>query len=156
MDAEPYRFYPPPQPYRWIRSCCLVILALASIGAWWLWRTPGTRLLSVQSGSMAPLIHKGDAVLVEPVSANVVRVGDIISYRSAEDAAVVITHRVQAVNLRRGVVVTKGDHNVTPDQPVGDSQIVGRVRLRIVGIGRAIDALHSPAGLVTVVYGPAS
>lgn len=111
-------------------------------------------MLSVQSGSMSPSIQKGDAVVVEP--ATNIRPGDIVSYRSPLDERITITHRVQAVDTARGLIVTKGDNLNIADKPFNDQLIVGRVRQRVAYAGLAIDALHSRIGLVVAAYIPAT
>lgn len=156
MDAQPYRFQPAQQPYRRVRLLCLWLLVVLAVGLLWLWRTPAVRVLSVQSGSMAPLIHKGDAVVVEPVRANPVQVNDVVSYHSPQDARLVITHRVQSIDRQTGMVTTKGDANATTDPPFAESLILGRVQQRIIGLGYAIDLLHSSIGLLLAVYIPAT
>jgi signal peptidase len=125
----------------------------------WLWKAPLLQVLSVQSGSMQPLIHKGDAVIVDPVMRSAgdrgYSVGDIISYRSAQNARLVITHRVQSIDQRSGLVTTKGDNNLSADAPIPTEQIIGRVGQHVRGLGYAIDTLRSPFGLVLVIYLPA-
>jgi len=155
MDAEPYRYQPVQQPYRRVRLLCLWLLVIVAAGLLWLWQMPEIQVLSVQSGSMAPLINKGDAVVVEPVGANPVQVNDVISYHSPQDPKVVITHRVQSVDRQTGLVTTKGDANTTADPPFAASLVVGRVQQRVIGAGRVIDLLHSTFGLVAAIYIPA-
>jgi signal peptidase I len=135
---------------------CVWLVILAGISIVWLWRTPDVQLLSVQSGSMQPLIRKGDAVITEPVQATVViHAGDIISYHSPADARVIIIHRVQSISSRTGLIITKGDNAPRADEPFAPDMVVGRVRQRIAYVGYGIDLLHSMAGLVLIIYLPA-
>jgi signal peptidase I len=155
MDASSYRFQPATQPYRRVGLLCFWLVVVASASALWLWRVPSVQVLSVQSGSMEPLIHRGDAVVVNPVPIADIHAGDIVSYHNPRDERMVITHRVQAISMQTGLVTTKGDNAVTADQPFAANLIVGRVQRHIIGLGRAIDVLHSTMGLMLVVYAPA-
>jgi signal peptidase I len=111
-------------------------------------------LLSVQSGSMAPAIRRGDAVLLHR-QINAIRPGDIISFRHAEKPGVMITHRVLSAEGAEGPYVTMGDATDRPDAPVQHSQVAGVVR-RVVPLGGyGLDYLRRPAGLVAAVYIPA-
>ena len=115
---------------------------------------PAIQLLSVQSNSMAPLIRKGDAVVVSRQSLNRLRSGDIISYRS--QSGVVITHRLLAVDAAKGQLLTKGDANASNDAPVYTQQVIGRADRRLPGVGIMIDRLRMPQALLVAVYIPAS
>ncbi len=142
------------KPFRWLGVSATWLVVVAAAAIIWLWKMPTVQLLSVQSGSMQPLISKGDAVLIESVKPADVHVGDIISYRSAVDSKLVITHRVLVVNAQAGMLVTKGDNNLTPDKPVNDAAIIGRVHQRIVHLGYVVDALRSTTGLLLLIYVP--
>jgi signal peptidase len=131
-------------------------LLLLVVGLTLLGKVAGMQLLSVQSGSMAPLIRKGDAVLVEPVSAGQLAVGDIVSYRSIQSPGVVITHRVIDLYPQRGMVSTKGDSNAVADPPVAYYQIAGRVHQRILAAGFILDGLRTIWGITALVYVPAA
>jgi signal peptidase I len=72
--------------------------------------------------SMVPTLEEGDLVVLQPVTANQVAIGDIIVYDppcSAEGAAVI--HRVVnvAANGAGSSFITKGDNNGLTDQAAG-------------------------------------
>ncbi len=104
---------------------------------------------------MQPLIHKGDAVVIEPVRSDNLQVGDIISYHTPADDRVVITHRIQSINTLAGTVTTKGDNAPRADQPTPIDLVIGRLQHRLPGLGYGIDMVHSTVGLIAVIYIPA-
>src|SRR5690606_17922742 len=100
----------------------------------------GARLLSVQSGSMEPVINKGDLVSVKHVPTRELRVGDVITYTNPQVSNVTVTHRIVAlVGDMSGRVVTQGDANEVADQSVLPSQIVGRVERVVPYMGFVVD-----------------
>ena len=94
----------------------------------------------IVSGSMEPIIKVRDAVIVKRCTENDIREGDVITYRSLDEAfyGILITHRVVNIEESNGerVYITKGDHNETIDRkPVSFGQIQGKVIMRIPKIG---------------------
>ncbi len=97
-------------------------------------------LATVASGSMLPLLERGDLVFVEGVNPSHIKVGDIIVYRTCNGAFIV--HRVIKVVVQNGEVyfVTKGDHNPYTDKMLGQfidcktgSPLPGVPARRVVG-----------------------
>lgn len=86
-------------------------------------------LMSVYSGSMLPILHRGDMIFL--VGAAEPKVGDIIVYEFKKDYPIV--HRI--IEIRDGGYVMKGDANPVTDQqyfgtpPVTKSQVKGKVIL---------------------------
>jgi len=103
---------------------------------------------------MEPKISRGDAVVVRHIDPLDIQVGDIVSYHSPNDNAVLITHRVTAFNPLTGRVTTKGDSNASADPSISSLQAIGRVVYVIPGAGGYINALHSWLGLVLLIYLP--
>lgn len=94
----------------------------------------------IVSGSMEPIIKVRDAVVVKRCDINDIKKGDVVTYRSQDEAfyGILITHRVVNIEEKDGekVFITKGDHNETIDRkPVSFSQIQGKVVMRIPKIG---------------------
>jgi signal peptidase len=111
----------------------------------------------VLTASMTPDIAPGDAVLVRAVTAREVRVGDVVTFRSA-GSDIPVTHRVvDVVVLSDGTrtFVTKGDANedrdaglVTPDA------LVGKVVLVVPYVGHVVGFVDSPLGFAALVVLP--
>jgi hypothetical protein len=93
--------------------------------------------------SMQPLVRDGDILLVQPVGAERVRVGDVVLCSSQADR--VLVHRV----LRRlagpegPIFLVQGDQVREPDGWIPQAQVHGRLA-RIERAGTRID-MHSPA-----------
>jgi signal peptidase I len=120
------------------------------------WQFRDVRFLSVQSGSMAPLIQRGDAVVVRAKGAGQLQVGEIISYRSPLDTSVVVTHRIVSMHPVAHTLVTQGDQLPEPDPQINASLVVGHAVSTVPYAGLALDWLHSPYGLALAVYSPAA
>lgn len=120
------------------------------------WHARGGRLLSVQTGSMTPTIHPGDALLLRRISFASLRPGDVVSYRSSVDPKALISHRVVAVQPAAGTFVTKGDNLPTPDPPANSRQLVGQVTAILPGLGWVIDLFRRPLWVAVLVAAPAT
>ncbi|MFS3129542.1 signal peptidase I [Nocardioides sp. Bht2] len=111
------------------------------------------RVLVVTSGSMAPAIDVGSAVLVRGVAADQVAVGDVVS---VVDDGERVMHRVVAVHPSgTGEVdydlVLKGDANEAADPTRYDAAVVDRELVAVPGLGYAIAAMATPLGLFTLI-----
>ncbi len=134
-----------------IGSCLLLMTTVGIMGSWYV---RGGRLLSVQSGSMAPTFIVGDGVVVTPMPVNLLRVGDIIAYKNRSQPAVITTHRLVARNALTGTLTTKGDALALVDGAVLPSQVIGRVTARAPYFGRVSHWLRSPVIVITLAYVP--
>lgn len=130
----------------------LLLAVLALLG----WHFRDVRLLSVQSGSMAPLMQRGDAVVVRGKDAGHLRLGEIISYRSPLDSSMVVTHRIVGLRPAAHVIITQGDRLPVPDPQISEKLVVGRAVSTVPYAGLVLDWLHSPYGLALAVYSPAA
>jgi signal peptidase I len=115
----------------------------------------GARLLSVQTASMVPAFRPGDALVVAPVSARYLRLGEIVSYRNPRNPNVTITHRLVAINKRTGWLTTAGDAYRSPDPSFPPGLLVGRAAAVAPGLGVVLDTLRRPIGLALAIYLPA-
>lgn len=73
------------------------------------------QLIGVASGSMNPIIKKGDAVMIDQkILVNDLKTGDIIAYKKDN---LIIIHRIVNINIEDDIVIfsTKGDANNTED-----------------------------------------
>jgi hypothetical protein len=80
--------------------------------------------LRVVSQSMRPLIQAGDMVWVEAVDLKRLRRGDVVVVRRGER---LITHRLVDMERGRQRWYTMGDTCRSPDAPVSDDALLGRV-----------------------------
>jgi len=91
----------------------------------------------VPSGSMVPVINPGDVVLIAPVNADAIKVGEIIEYRSVKEN-INIVHRVIEItgDAPDLFFITKGDANNSPDpDPVSTQAVMGREIIVVPKIG---------------------
>lgn len=129
-----------------------VILAvnLYTIAARYITGTPqpavfGWSWAVIISGSMEPEILVDDLIIVHAEDAY--GVGDVITYESGRS---VITHRI--IDQTAEGFITKGDNNNTQDlEPVPQDAVVGKVRHVIPGVGRYIEFMRSPLGMLCIV-----
>ena len=106
-----------------------------------------TAYVTTVGTSMEPLLHSGDLAIVRELPPYAI--GDVVAYRSAELHAVVL-HRIVARDGSR--FVFKGDNNTWLDSyhPTQD-QLVGRMVMRLPGVGGRIGAVRTPAGMSAIV-----
>jgi len=91
--------------------------------------------LVIETASMMPTIAPGDVVAVRPVTYQELNIGDIVTFAS-EDA--LVTHRVIGFGSSGDgsrTVITQGDANNFPDEPLREGQIRGRVDYVIPRVG---------------------
>jgi len=115
----------------------------------------GRQTLIIAGGSMEPALPIGAAVVVEPVPAAALAVGDIVSLRTGTELKSIFTHRITRVVAHAdGLwVETKGDANPTVDPsltPVG--QVIGRVSRSIPYAGFLLALLSVPSGVLLVIF----
>ena len=119
----------------------------------------GYRFLNVLSSSMEPAIKQGDMIVVRSCAPERVRVGDDITYAAhGFEQDVLITHRVVDIlteqNGEQGLwFVAKGLNNNYADPPFQASQLVGKVVMRLPGLGAVIQWMggHPAISLVAAV-----
>ncbi len=79
----------------------------------------------VLSGSMEPGIRIGDIVVVKKTQQEP-RIGDVVAYKYS---GMIILHRV--INVTGNQLVTKGDANDAPDNPITVKQVLGKLYLHV-------------------------
>jgi signal peptidase len=138
-----------------LRHCLNVMLLLIVTAAlaWLIWRPAGTHIFSVQSGSMSPVINRGD--LTFDIKPTTIQAGDIITYQSQVHPRQQVTHRIISVDTKSQTVITKGDSLSMPDPIIPASAVTGKVYKVIPKAGYAYDWVRKPLGLVMMVYLPA-
>ena len=106
----------------------------------------GYTFFEVATGSMSPTINVGDVVIVKITKE--VYEDDIIVYKDGENF---ITHRL--ISKDDDKLITKGDANNTEDNPIEESDVLGKVVNTISHIGIWRKAILSPEviGLVGIL-----
>lgn len=151
-----------------------VVLILASYAVPLFYQLRGDRLLVVTSGSMAPEIQAGDAVVIHQVtSASQLRVGQVVTFYPVGGTQL-ITHRITdlVTLVRRDTetdepvldqegnpkqdpwIKTKGDANDTPDPDLTPATQVRGIVLEVhTALGYPLGWAHAPLGRL-LLFGP--
>ena len=115
----------------------------------------------VLSGSMLPTIKVKDIVVTKKIAEERLEVGDIITFISPDTrfGGISVTHRIidKIYDESQGIYIyrTKGDNNNVADSvPVPNTNILGKVILKIPKLGYIQDILSSKAGLIILVLLP--
>lgn len=133
----------------------LLGLAVASVGGALvahLLPAIGHDLVVIKGASMEPTIPIGSLLVLEPVAAENLRPGDVVSVRAAADRTVV-THRIVRVVDRQGQpwLELRGDANGDPDPSlVPASAVVGRAALVLAGLGRGLAVFGTPSSVLVL------
>ena len=103
--------------------------------------------MTVLSGSMEPTFSRGDLLVVRPVAADSVKIGDVIAF-TIPGTQQVETHRVVEIESRQPALIvrTKGDANNGRDPwraNLGSTE-VWRVSLALPVVGKPIFWLRNP------------
>lgn len=135
-----------------VAFAALVSVALVAGAATWVAPMFGVHLFSIRTASMEPAIGVGSAVVVQRQPAADLEVGEVITYRLPNGAAV--THRIISIDRDEGAVAfrTKGDANRHPDAwLVPAAAVVGSVDGSVPVLGFLIGLLALPIGVVTLL-----
>jgi signal peptidase len=113
----------------------------------------GRDTLIIGGRSMEPAIPMGAAIVIEPVTASELSVGDVVTMRVGAKPSI-FTHRIVRLLTLDGqpYIETKGDANAAPDgatTPV--TSVVGRVAWSIPLAGYLLALLSIPAGIAFVI-----
>jgi signal peptidase len=137
---------------------CSLIIILAILVIFSAFKFPGNyQIMVVQSGSMKPAIKMGSLVVVKPTSQY--KIGDIITYKSADDSQRTTTHRIVEINEEQGLIFykTKGDANDAPDfNPIFENNIVGKILFSIPYLGYPVSFAKTLPGLIILIIIPAT
>lgn len=115
----------------------------------------------VLSGSMIPEIQVNDAVVTKKIEEERLKVGDIVTYIPPDPryGGISITHRIidkkYNEETKRYSYQTKGDNNNISDPfTIENSNILGKVILKIPKLGYLQAILASKGGLIILVLIP--
>ncbi|TFD65079.1 signal peptidase I [Cryobacterium sp. Hb1] len=106
----------------------------------------GATPLTVLTSSMAPGLPPGTLVIVRPVAAEALRIGDVVTYQMVSNDAKVVTHRIISITSSsdgsRSFIV-QGDNNSAPDDdPVLAEQVQGRLWYAVPYVGYVNNVLN--------------
>lgn len=104
----------------------------------------GLHAYQVLSGSMKPDYPTGSLVYVKSVSAQDVKVGDVISFYIS--GSTVATHRVVEILEEESKFVTKGDANAIKDAPTPMDKLIGKVVFCVPFLGYVAAFMATTAG----------
>lgn len=143
------------KPKPWLRTALLVLIAVVLGFGIYNWNAAslsrnalpmplGFGMAVVVSGSMEPALSVNDLIVVAPAEAY--DVGDIVVF---QDGNTLVVHRMISAN--GDSVVTQGDANNTPDQPISPDAIKGRVVFSLPLVGVLVSFLKSATGTLAVL-----
>ena len=98
----------------------------------------------VMSGSMEPTLSVNDLVYIR--QADTYEVGDVVVYQSGND---LIIHEI--IDIAGDTVTTKGEANNTPDEPISQQYIKGRMILAIPYVGALVQIVKSLPGTIILL-----
>ena len=104
----------------------------------------GYSVFEVQTGSMADAINAGDWIIVKKQKN--FNLNDVVTYKLNGEF---ITHRI--IESYNGTFVTKGDANNTKDDPIDESQIIGRVVKVLSNFGILKKTIFNPIVILVII-----
>ena len=104
----------------------------------------GYSMFEVQTGSMKSYINAGDWIVLKLTKD--VNTNDVITFKQDGNY---ITHRV--IEIYNGTYITKGDANNSKDDPIDQSQIVGKVVKVLGGFGILRKTIFNPAVVIALI-----
>ncbi len=108
----------------------------------------GYGILEVVSGSMEPVIHVGDMIIIDTDNYEY-GLDDIVTFYDSEGTFT--THRIIDVD-ENGLFTTKGDNNNTKDKnKIESEKIIGCYVGRIPKAGRILSSFKSPVTLILIL-----
>ncbi len=109
----------------------------------------GSTPFTVLTGSMTPAYPPGTLIIVSPIDAKDIRLGDVVTYQIESGKPAVVTHRVVSITTSSNgdrSFHTKGDANNTVDEKaVRPEQVRGKVWYAIPYLGYVNQAVNGQA-----------
>jgi signal peptidase I len=118
----------------------------------------GYQSFTILSGSMEPAIGTGDVILVRSISPLEAEIGDVVTFRSPDEPAKIISHRVRSMQVGDGVVrfVTRGDANTGVERwQVPAKGRIGQVAVHVPKLGYVTNRIGSRFGKLAFLVLPA-
>lgn len=104
----------------------------------------GCGISFVRTGSMDPTLSVNDLVIVK--EADNYKVGDIVVY---QDENMPVIHRIISIDGEK--VITQGDNNNKPDDPISIENIKGKMVVHIPFLGVVAIFLKTPVGTMLLI-----
>lgn len=84
--------------------------------------------LNAYGQSMIPFLKPGQKVKLTPIEISFIVKGDLVAFKKQD---YLVIHRVHTVISTHGVIqlITKGDSNLNPDEPVGKDNYLAKVSM---------------------------
>ena len=98
----------------------------------------------VLSGSMEPELSVGDMIIVVP--SDTYAIGDVVVFQSGRTAVV---HRI--IGIEGEEVITQGDANNAPDDPISLSAVRGKVVFTVPFVGYLVNLIKTPLGTILLL-----
>lgn len=98
----------------------------------------------VLSGSMEPVLSKGDLIIVKEKESY--KLGDVVVFQSGKS---LIVHRIIKIDDKK--VITQGDANNVADPEFDTQFIKGKEVVRIPYIGVLVDIIKTPTGTIVIL-----
>ena len=98
----------------------------------------------VLSGSMEPELSVGDLIVVK--ESCMFQKGDVVVY---QDGSSLVVHRI--IQMDDDTVTTKGDANISADEPVSVLRIKGKVLFSVPYVGKVVGFLKTPIGTIGMI-----
>ena len=98
----------------------------------------------VLSGSMEPEFSKGDLIVVAEADSYSER--DIVVF---QDGHSLVVHRIIEIDGEK--IITQGDANNVPDEPIEASAIKGKVLFHVDKLGAIVSFFKTPVGTVLLI-----
>lgn len=116
----------------------------------------GYSMFRVSSGSMQPALEVGDVIITKEFDPMTVQKDDIITYKSESGSmsGKLVTHRVIRGPYKdkgKFYIITKGDSNVSEDDPIRVDQVESKYLFKISVLTFIYNIFVTPAGLLIVI-----
>ena len=141
--------------------CVLVIISMKSSSG--VANIFGYAVLSVRSDSMEPTFYENDLIIVKMTEPSQrFKKGDVISFQAYDSSGsrFVNTHRIADViaGETRDRYITKGDNSDHKDsKKLYSTDIIGQYTgKRVSGLGKIVDIINSPTGVLLCVVIPSA
>ena len=124
-----------------ILLCLLVIILVQKIPSSKNISVFGIRIYNVATGSMEPVYKVGDIIFIKKIDGKDIKIGDDVTFdtEKIQYEGFTITHRVIDKKYdeedKQYHFITKGVANAVEDEEITQSQIYGKVVMRIPKIG---------------------